>query len=273
VLLQIYPITRLAVSSLAMNVSPSTTSTTAPIDPLVSIRQLQACRILVINSKGGAGKTTVATNLAAWLAARGDATLLIDADPQASAHLWLKSRNTTLPRVYGVHVDETSKNTRAFQWRAPKSTRWLITDSPPGLKGADLNDMVADHDVLVIPVLASDIDIRASARFIGELLLTPIMRHKRRPVAVVANRVKRGTKAWSRLQKFLSSLNIPYPSTFRDTQNYVNAFVEGRGITDYPPHKSHIKDQQDWRLLLEWLLAQSEALRPPDASGGREAGE
>lgn len=230
---------------------------TASVDPLVSIRQLQACRILVINSKGGAGKTTVATNLAAWLSARGDATLLIDADPQASSHLWLKSRNSSLPAVYGVHFDETSKNTRSFQWRAPKTTRWVITDSPPGLKGADLNDMVADHDLLVIPVLASDIDIRASARFIGELLLTPAMRQKRRPVAVVANRVRRGTKAWERLQKFLTTLNIPYPATFRDTQNYVNAFVEGRGITDYPPHKSHLQDQEDWQPLLEWLFSQS----------------
>ncbi|WP_372809418.1 AAA family ATPase [Litorivivens sp.] len=244
-----------------MKVTPSVTRATVPADALVSIRQLNACRILVINSKGGAGKTTVATNLAAWLAARGEQTTLIDSDPQASAQQWVKSRNSTLPNVYGVHLDSTAKTTRSFQWRAPRSTRWLITDSRPGLSGADLNDMVADHDLLVIPVLASDIDIRASARFIGELLLTPIMRHSRRPVVVVANRVKRQTKAWERLQKFLISLNIPFPATLRDTQNYVTAFVEGKGIGDFPAHKTHRRDQEDWKMLLEWLEGEGAAVK------------
>ncbi|MAY35756.1 MAG: partition-related protein [Spongiibacteraceae bacterium] len=236
-----------------MTATPTTTRSSIPSDTLVSIRQLDACRILVINSKGGAGKTTVATNLAAWLSARGEGTTLIDADPQASAHQWVKSRNSSLSAVYGVRLENNSATTRSFQWRAPRSTRWLITDSPPGLGGADLNDMVADHDVLVIPVLASDIDIRASARFISELLLTPIMRRQRRPVAVVANRVKKQAKAWARLQKFLTSLNIPYPATLRDTQNYVSAFVDGKGIGDFPAHKSYRRDQEDWRELLAWL--------------------
>ena len=240
-----------------MKVTPSVTRASVPVDALVSIRQLNACRILVINSKGGAGKTTVATNLAAWLASRGEATTLIDSDPQASSQQWVKSRNSNLPGVHGGHLDSKANTTRAFQWRAPRSTRWLITDSPPGLGGADLNDMVADHDLLVIPVLASDIDIRASARFIAELLLTPTMRQRRRPVAVVANRVKRQTKAWERLQKFLASLQIPYPATLRDTQSYVTAFVEGKGIGDFPPYAKHRRDQEDWRQLLEWLESES----------------
>lgn len=228
-------------------------------DPMVAIQMLSACRILVINGKGGSGKTTVSTNLASWLAKRGDPTALVDADPQGSASHWINSRNADLPGIFGVKIELNSRITRSFQWRAPKSTRWLITDAAPGLSGMALDDLIQNHDLIIVPVLPSDIDIRASARFIGDLLLTQSMRRHRRPIAVVANRVKQQTQAWERLQRFLLSLNIPYPATLRDTQNYVRAYSEGRGIADYP-QQSHERDRQDWSLLLHWLDAQ---IAPP----------
>ena len=224
-------------------------------DPLVAIQLLSACRILVINGKGGSGKTTVSTNLAAWLARRGETTVLVDADPQGSASHWLASRSENLPAIFGVKIELNSRITRSFQWRAPKSTRWLITDAAPGLSGTALEDVIQNHDLIIVPVLPSDIDIRASARFIGELLLNRSMRRQRRPIAVVANRVKQQTNTWERLQKFLLSLNIPFPATLRDTQYYVRAYSEGRGIADYA-QQSHERDRKDWELLLCWLDAQ-----------------
>lgn len=234
---------------------PDLSANQAPPEPLVAIQLLTATRILVINSKGGAGKTTIATNLASWLSRRGESIVLLDADPQGASHYWVNHRESALPNVHGVKIDTNSRTTRSFQWRAPKSTRWLITDAPPGMSGPALDDIIQDHDLIVVPVLASDIDIRASARFIGELLLTQNMRRKRRPIAVVANRVKQHTKAWERLQKFLLSLNIPFPATLRDTQNYVRAYAESRGVADYP-QQSHERDRQDWQTLLRWLDAQ-----------------
>jgi chromosome partitioning protein len=239
-----------------MDKTENTSKQRSTAEPMVAIQVLNACRILVINGKGGAGKTTVSTNLAAWLAHRGERTVLVDADPQASSHYWATHRDAELPPIYSVKIESNSRTTRSFQWRAPKSTRWLITDAPPGMTGPALDDLVQDHDLIVVPVQPSDIDIRASARFIGELLLTQNMRRKRRPIAVVANRVKQQTNAWERLQKFLLSLNIPFPATLRDTQNYVRAYGEGRGVVDYPL-QSHQRDRQDWEILIRWLDAQN----------------
>jgi chromosome partitioning protein len=229
-------------------------------EPLVAIELLSACRILVINGKGGSGKTTLSTNLAAWLAQRGQTTVLVDADPQGSASYWLSKRAPELPKIFGVKIESNIRTTRSFQWRAPKSTRWLITDAAPGLSDTALNDIIQSHDLIIMPVLPSDIDIRASARFIGDMLLTQTMRRTRRPIAVVANRVKQQTTAWQGLQKFLLSLNIPFPATLRDTQHYVKAYSEGRGISDYQ-QKNYERDRDDWDLLLRWLDAQ-ESIQP-----------
>ncbi|RYZ78297.1 MAG: ParA family protein [Moraxellaceae bacterium] len=222
---------------------------------MVAIQLLSACRILVINGKGGSGKTTLSTNLAAWLAQRGQTTVLVDADTQASASYWLTSRSANLPKIHGVKIEHNSRTTLSFQWRAPKSTRWLITDAPPGLSDNALNDIIKNHDVILVPVLPSDIDIRAGAKFIGNILLSQAMRKQRRPLAVIANRVKQQTTAWQRLEKFLLSLNIPYPATLRDTQHYVKAYSQGCGVSDYP-QQSHKRDRDDWDLLLKWLDAQ-----------------
>lgn len=219
---------------------------------MIPIQARDAYRILVISGKGSTGKTTISTNLAAWLAYRDQTAALLDASlgttPQTSASAWVAQRSANLPQVYGFQAASPEQNP------AP-AAEWLITDTGTGSSGEALNDLVLNHDLVLVPAIASDADLRHTTRFIGELLLTPAMRRQRRPLAVIANRSKPSNEAWERLQKFLNSLNIPYPATLRESQNYLRAYREGQGVVDYQ-QQGYLRDRADWEALVQWIDAQ-----------------
>lgn len=212
-------------------------------------------RILVLNSKGGCGKTTMATNLASYFATQDLPTALLDFDPQGSSIRWLNLRPQSKPNIYGVHVASRKNNTgvtRSFQMRVPPETQCMIIDAPAGVTGNELKDLIGYVDTIIVPVLPSAIDIHAVTRFIEELLLFGKVRQKGLNVAVVANRAKKNTLTYRSLERFLKSLKLPFVTTFRDTQNYVHAAERGIGIHEMWDRRSD-SDKAQWRPLVRWL--------------------
>lgn len=212
-------------------------------------------RILILNSKGGCGKTTMATNLASYYASHDIATALLDFDPQGSSIRWLNLRPQSKPNIYGVHVASRKNNTgvtRSFQMRVPPETKCMIIDAPAGVTGNELQDLIGYVDTIIIPVLPSSIDIHAVTRFIEELLLFGKVRQKGLNLAVVANRVKKNTLTYRSLERFLKSLKLPFVTTFRDTQNYVHAAERGIGIHEMWDKRTD-SDKAQWRPLVRWL--------------------
>ena len=127
-------------------------------------------RILVANSKGGCGKSTLSSNIAAAYAALGYATALVDCDPQQTASFWLSRRPGTLPPVYGVvGIDQPSRPLLDWLVRIPRGTERIVIDSPGGIANHRLNDLIDRVDVIVIPLLPSSIDIHATTEFIKEI--------------------------------------------------------------------------------------------------------
>ncbi len=211
-------------------------------------------RVVIINTKGGCGKTTVSTNLASYYASKGFSTALFDYDPQGSSMRWLKLRSPELEDIHGVmaHKNSAKAVTMSWQLRLPPETDILIIDTPPGLKGPELREQLKGVDMILIPVLPSPLDIFATADFIRDLLLYVKIRLNQTKVGIVANRVKKNTIAFQSLERFLSSLNIPVVARLRDTQNYLRATEEGMGIHELKGKNVYV-DGMHWKAIMEWI--------------------
>lgn len=211
-------------------------------------------RISVMNTKGGCGKTTVATNLASYCASQGYATSLFDYDRQASSIRWLKLRNAGRAPIHGVAAYELPKPgiTRSWQMRVPDNTRFIISDTPAGYAMVDIEDRVAEADIILIPVLPSSIDIHSTADFIRDLLLAGRARAHNTQLAIVTNRTRIRTRAVDKLERFLQNVNIPVVARIRDTQHYVNAAEQGIGIHELGERDTN-KDTRPWEGMLNWL--------------------
>ena len=210
-------------------------------------------RIVVLNPKGGSGKTTLAINLAAFFAARGDNTLLIDRDPQGSSTRWLRKRKVPQPAINGIATFERdSRTTMSWQMRVPDGTQKIIVDSPAAVEARGMPELTRDAHKVIVPVLPSDIDIHAASRCIADLLLVAKIKRAENRIGVVANRVRKNTLMFQSLMRFLEKLDIPVIATIRDSQNYVRAAEQGVGIHEMKPHTVR-EDVAQWQTLLAWL--------------------
>jgi len=207
-----------------------------------------------MNTKGGCGKTTVATNLASYCISQGYVTDLFDYDVQGSSTQWLKARDPDLPAIRGVAAHEPPGQgiTRSWQLRIPEQTRYVIQDTPAGQVGFDLVDRVNESDIILVPVLPSAIDIRSTANFIRDLLLVGKARAQNKPIAIIANRTRVRTKSLQMLERFLKNLDIPVIAHIRDTQNYVRAAGNGLGVCELAERAAQ-KDIDPWAGILGWI--------------------
>ena len=234
-------------------------------------------RIVVLNTKGGSGKTTIATNLAAYYAASGRRVALLDLDPQGSSMRWLKQRPPDAPAIHGIAGYEKRLNvTRSFALRSPPGTEYVIVDTPAALPTTNLPETVREANTIIVPVLPSDIDIHAASRCIADLLLVARVHRAERRLVIVANRARRYTKAFQSLMRFLQSLRIPVAAVLRDSQAYIRSAESGLGLHEMKGALLQ-EDLDSWKPLVDWLDRRSGSLLPeavelaPEAVRAEEA--
>src|SRR5262245_56889576 len=166
---------------------------------------------LVVNSKGGSGKTTVTTNLASYYASQGVPTTILDYDPQGSSLGWLRLCDRAGTRLFGANAaPQRGPRIRSIEAHVPAGTRQLVIDAPAGASGLLLQEMLARANNLVIPVAPSSFDIYATANFVKDLLLVGRIRARSIRLAVVANRVRSSGPEYRPLERFLCSLGFPF---------------------------------------------------------------
>jgi chromosome partitioning protein len=177
---------------------------------------------MVLNAKGGCGKSTLATNIASYFAAdEGAAVALADYDPQRSSLDWLDRRPEDRAKIVGV---------AAFEDGFRK----------------------VHAETIVVPVLPSPIDMQATTTFIGELKSVGKIQRKQAKIATVANRVRDNTLIWQDLDEYLDKAKVPYIAALREAQNYVRAYTRGLGIFELPEYLAW-PDWDEWEPLTAWL--------------------
>jgi len=202
--------------------------------------------IMVMNAKGGCGKSTLATNLASYYADAGYSVALADYDPQRSSLDWLDRRPDSRPKIAAVSgFDQGLRH-------VPRSADILIIDAPARSHGKELTDLVNHAESIIVPVLPSTIDIQASDRFIKELKAVGKVDRKKAKIGVVANRVREYTLIFEELDEYLTKLRVPYLASLREAQNYVRAYTRGIGIYELPEYLAW-PDWEQWDPLIKWV--------------------
>jgi len=219
-------------------------------------------KILILNAKGGSGKTTIATNLAAYYANKGRYPALLDYDPQSSALNWLQTRPSSQAPIHGVEAHkQTTAVTRSWQMRMPKAVDRVIIDTPASVSGAQLADYVRQANTIIVPVLPSPIDIHTATTFIEQILVLGKLRASSPSgdvnevatrIGVVANRMKENTRVFNSLRSFLDDLHLPLVTAIGDSQYYIHAYIEGLGLHELKDARTQSLCSQ-WQPLMEWL--------------------
>jgi chromosome partitioning protein len=206
---------------------------------------------LVINSKGGSGKTTLTTNLASYFAVNRIPTAVMDYDPQGSTLNWLRQRAQLAPKIHGANAAPQKSGLRSIGMHVPEGTRQLVVDGPAGASGLLLQEMIARAHAILVPVQPSSIDIHATANFVRDLLVMGRLRARNVRLAVVANRVRRATPVYQPLERFLGSLGLPFLTRLADSEIFVQAAESGLGIFEMDPAVSAAEREQ-FMPIIEW---------------------
>ncbi len=198
--------------------------------------------ILIANPKGGSGKTTLAVNIAGYLANQGQRVAMLDLDRQKSASLWIATRPVDLPEI--VTLDAKKGEGRLNDA--------LVMDSPAGLHGKNLAYTLKLSHKIIVPVSPSLFDLNASRDFLQLLAEEKAVRKGKCQIGVVGMRMNARTRASTALENFLAELDLPILAYLRETQVYVNAAFEGKSLFDLPAHQAS-RELEQWEFLLEWL--------------------
>ncbi len=201
--------------------------------------------LMVYNSKGGSGKSTICTNLASYYAQNGMDVTIIDLDPQQSSMQWLKIRPISKPKITGT--------TSSSKIQKKKKDAIVIYDLPAAIHGDRLYNYLKKTNMVIVPVLPSPIDMRAASDFINELRKAGPVIRKKIKIGLVANRARAITNIFLELDNYLlKQKGFKYITALRDNTNYIQSARTGLGIFDMGQAQT-AQDREEFKPLIRWI--------------------
>jgi chromosome partitioning protein len=227
---------------------------------------------LVLNPKGGSGKTTITLNLASYFASLGVPTTVMDYDPQGSSLNWLRLRPPHANKIHGANAArQKGTRLRSMAMFVPPDTQQLIVDAPAGASGTLLQEMLDRANCIIVPVPPSTIDLHATAIFIREVLHSARMQARNLPVAIVANKVRRSMPRYQPMDWFLDTLGLQLLARLVDSDVYLKAAEAGVGIFEMDSSVA-VAEQRQFMPIAEWVEGQRQRRDPRLSRQSQEDG-
>jgi chromosome partitioning protein len=177
----------------------------------------------------------------------------MDYDPQASSLTWLRSRAANAPTIYPANgAPEKYGRLRSFEMYVPPHTQQLVIDAPAGASGLLLQEMVERAHSIVVPVVPSVIDIRATENFIKDLMNSARVRSGGARVGIVANKVRVSMPAYQPFLRFLETLEIKLLTRLLDSDMYLKAAESGVGLFEMDAGQTAVERRQ-FQPIVDWV--------------------
>lgn len=221
-------------------------------------------RLSVLNVKGGSGKSTLCTNIAAQLAQKRLHPALEDHDPLCISYQWAIKRPEKLPGIHAINasVSNPKQVTRSWMRHVPEAVDLVVADTPGAFNRLQLQDFLANSHIILIPVADSSIDIESASNFIPQLLEHYLLQDKQNNIGVIANRTSQLNGLRPGFGEYLESLPVDWVASISDHAAYIDAYEQGRGICELDHHR--YLDHVAWKRIMQWV---EQRMAPP---AGRE---
>ena len=205
--------------------------------------------ILVANPKGGAGKSTLTTNIAGMLASTRQRVVIMDLDKQQSATNWLARRPALLPKIMSWNEDTDMEELRTF------GPQWMIIDTHARLRRADRTYLLSRANFVLVPVNPSVFDIEATAKFLIKLHRDTNVQSGKVAIGLVGSRTDSRTRMAQELNSFFQRSGLPVVMFVPDSVVYPQCARDGMSIYDLPRNRTE-QQLEAWQPLVDWIKGQ-----------------
>ncbi|MFJ6419159.1 ParA family partition ATPase [Paeniglutamicibacter sp. NPDC091659] len=211
--------------------------------------------IAVLNQKGGAGKTTIATHLATALQHSGHSVLLIDSDPQGSARDWAAVREEHPISVVGMDRPTIERDVKSL---APVD--FVIIDGAPQASDLAVSAIKAS-DFILIPVQPSPYDIWATADLVDLVKQRIDITDGKLQAAFIVSRAITGSNIGKEISVILEDYELPVLTTkIHQRVDYPGTAAGGSTVIEDYPRSEGAREMMELSAEIVSLLNEHEAV-------------